>query len=133
MSFLKKLFKKEKEGKKERIVEKQEKEVVREASVDVGIKVKKGHLITGVLLSSHITEKSSDGAAKNKYVFSVARDTNKHMVKKAVESRYGVHVDTVRILNMPGKERRRGRQIGWKSGFKKAVVRVREGEKIEVQ
>ena len=80
----------------------------------------------------HITEKSAMLGGENKYIFLVGPRANKIEVKKAVEGRYGVSVRNVNILNMPGKERRRGRQIGWKPGFKKAIVKVKEGQKIEL-
>jgi large subunit ribosomal protein L23 len=89
--------------------------------------------ILNVLRSPHITEKTSDAAALNKYVFRVDRTTNKDRVRRAVEARYGVGVAEVNILNVHGKERRRGRQIGWKQGYKKAVVTVKKGESIEIQ
>ncbi len=90
-------------------------------------------LSTGTLIFPHLTEKAREAGKTNAYVFGVAGQANKVGVKRSVEGLYGVTVEGVRILNMPGKERRRGRQIGWKPGFKKAIVKVKEGQSIEMQ
>ncbi len=87
----------------------------------------------GVLLRPHLTEKTSSGAEKNKYVFVVSKDTNRIEVKKAVEARYQVEVARVNVVNTQGKERKRGRQVGWRPGYKKAVVTLEEGQTIEIQ
>lgn len=89
--------------------------------------------VTGVLRQPHITEKTAKAAEENKYIFSVAVLANKVKIKRAVEDRYKVKVETVNIINMPGKERRRGKISGWKPGTKKAIVTLKEGQKIEVQ
>ena len=82
---------------------------------------------------AHVTEKTSAGGVGGKYTFVVAQDANKDEVARAVRARYGVKVRDVNILSMPGKMRRRGRQIGWRAGFKKAVVTLKEGETITMQ
>lgn len=89
-------------------------------------------LVFGVLRKPHVTEKTSAGAKKNTYAFSVETRANKPAVKKAVEARYKVNVTQVRMLVMPGKVRMRGRQRGWKPGFKKTIVTIKEGQTIEV-
>lgn len=88
---------------------------------------------TGVLRAPHITEKASQAAGHNQYVFRISERANKTDVRRAVEAKYGVDVQAVNIINLPGKERHRGRQIGWKAGHRKAVVKVKEGQKIEIQ
>jgi len=93
----------------------------------------RGEILVGVLRVPHVTEKTTNAASNNKYVFSVSPDANKITVKRAVEGHYGVGVEKVNVLNTVGKERKRGKQIGWKPGFKKAIVTVKEGESIEVQ
>ncbi|OGZ95558.1 MAG: 50S ribosomal protein L23 [Candidatus Sungbacteria bacterium RIFCSPHIGHO2_01_FULL_50_25] len=82
---------------------------------------------------AHITEKSNSAGERGTYTFVVASQANKSEVKRAVEAKYGVLVRRVNVLSMPGKVRRRGRQVGWKSGFKKAVVVLQEGERIDTQ
>lgn len=95
--------------------------------------VKKGRIIPGIIRSPRITEKTSVAAKENKYVFEVSSRANKPGVKRAVEARYGVDVEHINIINTRGKERRRGRQIGWKPGFKKAIVKIKQGQTIEIQ
>jgi len=85
-----------------------------------------------VLKSPQVTEKATDLLQKNQYVFKVYPRANKAEVKKAIEDAYGVDVESVRMINIPGKKRRLGRIEGWRSGTKKAIVRVKEGQKIEV-
>lgn len=84
----------------------------------------------GILIRPHITEKTM--AQSGRYAFVVSGTANKREVAAAVTQRFHVAVEDVRMLNMPGKERRRGRTIGWKSGFKKAVVVLAEGQTIEM-
>ncbi|MFY9463278.1 MAG: 50S ribosomal protein L23 [Candidatus Sungiibacteriota bacterium] len=85
-----------------------------------------------ILIAPHTTEKTTDFSAHGIYVFKVAALANKRTVASAVAARYGVAVDCVRVAVQPAKERRRGRQIGWKRGFKKAMVQLKEGQKIEM-
>ena len=77
-----------------------------------------------------ITEKSNMARAENKYFFEVGRDANKIEIKKAVEDIYKVKVDSVRTQVKVGKERRVGRSTGRTSDWKKAIVRLKEGEKM---
>lgn len=135
MSFLKKIFKKKKQQKTDnQTVEEKDKRSPVEMGSREGVKRSSDkRAIVGVIERPYITEKTSAGAGNGKYVFMVSRYANKITVRKAVESRYGVRASSVRIVNVPGKERRRGKQIGWKPGFKKAIVKVKEGQTIEIQ
>jgi large subunit ribosomal protein L23 len=83
------------------------------------------------LKAPHISEKSSMMQADGVHVFKVVRDANKVTLKKAIEERYGVVVEKVRIVSVPGKIRRRGAITGKKQGFKKALVKLKEGSVIE--
>lgn len=95
--------------------------------------VKKKAIETYRLLKNpYVTEKGTDLARKNQYVFQVWPRANKPQIKKAIESLYGVDVVSVRIVKVPAKKRRIGRISGWRSGFKKAIIRIKEGQKIEV-
>ena len=90
----------------------------------------------GILMHPHITEKTAAASAlsgKKMYAFAVSGDANKHEVKQAVESRYNVKVTAVRVVNIRGKEIRRGKQIGWKQGMKKAYATLAVGQTIEIQ
>lgn len=86
-----------------------------------------------VIVRPIITEKStSDQAQNNHYTFEVSRDANKHEIKHAVERLFSVHVEQVRTSHQRGKWRRRGQIRGKRPNWKKAVVRVAEGETIEI-
>jgi large subunit ribosomal protein L23 len=77
-----------------------------------------------------ITEKSTSlRDQRNIVAFVVHRDANKIEIKKAVEDRFDVRVAEVRVANMHGKTRRRGRFVGRRPDWKKAYVRLAEGEK----
>ena len=85
-----------------------------------------------VLRGPHITEKATDLTDKNQYVFEVFPKAGKAEVKRAVEDLYGANVVSVRIINVPSKKRRLGRIEGERKGYKKAIVKIVEGQKIEV-
>lgn len=81
----------------------------------------------------HISEKATDLAEeKNQYVFDVSPNYNKQEIKKSIEGIYGVDVLSVNIVKIPAKKRRVGRQEGFRKGFTKAVVKIKEGQKIEI-
>lgn len=86
-----------------------------------------------ILRSPHITEKTSHAGETGTYVFRVSPYANKNTVKQAVERRYGVGVARVRVLQTPAHARVRGRIVGWKPGFKKAMVTLKSGEHIDIQ
>lgn len=85
-----------------------------------------------VLLAPHITEKTamSDGAAAQ-VAFKVVPDASKLEIKKAVEQLFEVKVEGVRVVNMKGKTRRTRTGIGQHSDWKKAYVRLAEGQEID--
>ena len=85
-----------------------------------------------VLKAPHITEKATYLAGKNQYVFRVEDRANKTEIEKAIEDLYGVEVVSVKIIKIPKKQRRLGRISGWRKGYKKAIVKIKEGQKIEV-
>jgi large subunit ribosomal protein L23 len=66
------------------------------------------------------------------YTFIVAKDSNKIEIRSAVQELFSVTVADVRTANYPGKTRRVGRSTGRKSGYKKALVRLVEGDSIDV-
>ncbi len=95
--------------------------------------VKKGFNVAyRTLKTPHITEKAGDLAKKNQYVFKIWPGANKTEIKKAIQDIYGVDVLDVRIIKISRKPRRLGRQRGWREGYKKAIVKIKEGQKIEV-
>lgn len=83
-----------------------------------------------ILHNYHLSEKSNWLSTAGRYVFRVAKNTNKLEVKKAVEKVYDVHVVSVNIVNIYGKTRRQGAASGRTSDWKKAYVTLKEGERI---
>jgi len=80
----------------------------------------------------HISEKASYLAEKDQYVFDILPNYNKNEVKNAVEGIYGVDVLSVNIIKIPAKKRRLGKTQGFRKAFKKAVVKIKNGQKIEI-
>lgn len=80
----------------------------------------------------HISEKASYLAEKNQYTFEISPNYNKNEVKKAVEGIYGVDVLSVNVIKIPAKKMRLGRTEGFKKSLAKAVVKIKEGQKIEI-
>jgi len=68
----------------------------------------------------------------NQYVFEVARDSNKIEIKRAIETVFSVKVDQVRTMQVRGKVKRQGAHAGRRSDWKKAVVTLQSGEKIDL-
>lgn len=79
-----------------------------------------------------ITEKSTVSKDENKYVFEVDRRANKIEVAKAVEKLFKVKVINVHVMNVTGKKKRIGRILGEKRSWKKAVVTLAPGSRIEI-
>lgn len=79
-----------------------------------------------------VTEKSHEAMAANKYVFKVLPEATKQQVKQAIEELYGVNVIKMNMVSLPSKKRVTGRTVGRKSGVKKAIATLKEGDKIEL-
>lgn len=77
-----------------------------------------------------VTEKSYEGVEKRRYTFKVPDGLAKPEIAKQVSEEFGVTVTDVRTLRRPGKTRTRGRHKGYRPGFKKAVVELKEGDTI---
>ena len=87
--------------------------------------------LMNVVLAPVVSEKSTFVADKNRqYVFRAADRATKPQVKAAVELMFKAKVDSVTLLNVRGKERRFGRLSGRKRSWKKAYVRLAEGQEI---
>ena len=84
-----------------------------------------------VLKKPLITEKSTELQVQNKYAFEIAAGANKPMVKEAVEKAFNVKVTGVNVVTMPGKTRRVGRRQVQTPPWKKALVTLQAGDKIE--
>ncbi len=86
-----------------------------------------------VILRPVVTEESSMLVEEQRtYTFLVAKDANKLEIKAAVQTLFNVKVQAVRTANYQGKWRRVGRSVGRKATFKKAVVKIAEGDAIDV-
>ena len=86
---------------------------------------------TLVLLRPVITERSMTETAKGRYTFAVDTDATKQEIAAAVAEAFKVDVVAVNTMPVRGKARRLGRKIGRKPDWKKAIVTIGEGQKIE--
>ena len=90
-------------------------------------------IVHDVLIRPVISEKSVAQTERNNYTFAVARDANKFQIKDAVQTQFKVDVLGVRVLTVKPKEKRRGRRTpGMTAGWRKAVVTIAAGQKIEL-
>ena len=85
-----------------------------------------------IILQPMVSEKSTHLLRENKYVFKVPLRVGKIEIKEAVEEMFKVRVDKVRTMQVKGKPRKwRGRMVGKTSCYKKAIVKLKEGDTIE--
>jgi large subunit ribosomal protein L23 len=85
-----------------------------------------------ILLAPHVSEKSARASEQaNQVVFRVRRDATKPEIKAAIELMFEVKVDSVNVVNAEGKVKRFGQRFGRRSDFKKAYVRLAEGQNID--
>lgn len=84
------------------------------------------------IIEPWITEASTEMAALNKYIFKVFPSADKDQIRQSVEELYKVKAISVRTINVPSKVRSRGRIIGRKTGYKKAIVTLKEGDSIDI-
>jgi large subunit ribosomal protein L23 len=88
---------------------------------------------TSIILTAIVTEKAERlKADQNRYTFRVARGATKIDIRHAVEKLFKIHVTEVRVMNVEGKVRRMGRFEGRRPMWKKALVTVKQGERIDV-
>src|SRR4051794_2457440 len=82
-----------------------------------------------------ISEKSTVLGEQGKYVFEVAADANKIQIKKAIEEVFAgkkIQVEAVHVVNVPGKMRRLGRHQGMTRTWKKAIVTLKAGQRLDL-
>jgi large subunit ribosomal protein L23 len=84
-----------------------------------------------IIIRPIITEKSSRMMSQNKYSFEVLRDANKIEIRRAVEEVFKVKVSAVRTISVHSKPKRMGRFIGRSRAWKKAIVTLLPGQRIE--
>ena len=86
-----------------------------------------------ILVQALVSEKATELLESlNCYVFKVSPDANKLEIKTAIEKSFNVKVASVTTINVHGKTKKLGRFVGKRSSWKKALVRLKEGEKIEL-
>lgn len=89
--------------------------------------------IRNVIKKPLITEKSSIMKEKeNKYTFVVDKEANKYQIRQAVENLFNVKVKSVHTAIFAGKAKRMGKSEGYKSDWKKAVVKLQPGQEISI-
>ena len=85
-----------------------------------------------IILRPLLTEKNALlKETQNRVVFEVAKDANKLEIKRAVEEAFKVSVEAVNVVNVKGKVKRLGRNLGKRRDWKKAVITLKEGSTIE--
>ncbi len=85
-----------------------------------------------ILKRPHMTEKAlAQKELANQVTFEVSRDANKIEIRRAVERMFGVSVRKVATINMRGKKKRMGRHQGRRAAWKKAIITLKAGDKIE--
>ena len=85
-----------------------------------------------VLIAPVVSEKSYGQIAQNRYTFRVHKDAHKTQIRQAVEELFEVKVVGVNVVKMPSKPKRRGMIKGTRPGWKKAIVELKPGDKIEI-
>jgi large subunit ribosomal protein L23 len=84
------------------------------------------------LLRPIVTEKALSQRKHNQYLFEVSKSLSKREIRQAVEEIFSVKVEAVRVMNLKGKRRRMGWFVGYRPDRKRALVKLREGERIEL-
>lgn len=85
-----------------------------------------------IILKPLVTEQATADMANGRYHFKVRKDANKTQIKSAVEEIFKVSVVAVNTMNVTGKQRRMGRFVGSRPDWKKAIVKLAEGQSIKV-
>ena len=86
---------------------------------------------TDIIIAPVITEKAAYATEKNVYTFKVSKDANKIEIKKAIEAAFNVNVVKVNTLITKAKDKRVGKYTGKTKTYKKAIVTLKDGDKIE--
>ena len=84
-----------------------------------------------IIIRPLVTEMTTELMEECKYVFVVAKEANKIEIAKAVSTIFNVKVESVNTVNVLGKVKRMGRNLGKRSDYKKAIVKLAAGETIE--
>lgn len=142
-------FRSKKEEEKKAVIEKERPKVIKDAKkgkkepkpkreVSKGreeakkILKKEENIAHRILIEPLVTEKSTSLGQFNKYVFKVDQKAGKNQIKEAVQDYYGVGVTGVNIVKIRPKKRMHGRMVGYKKGYKKAIVTLQTGDTIGI-
>lgn len=85
-----------------------------------------------IIVRPLVTEKNTNLMQYNKYSFEVLRNASKPEIKRAIETIFSVTVSKVHTMNVRGKLKRRGREMGYTRDWKKAIVTLVPGDRIEI-
>ena len=85
-----------------------------------------------VLLRPVVSEKSYEQITQNRYTFKVHKDAHKTQIRQAVEQQFDVKVVAVNVVKVQPKPKRRGLFRGTRPGWKKAIVELKAGDKIDI-
>jgi large subunit ribosomal protein L23 len=85
-----------------------------------------------VLIRPVVSEKSYEQIQRNRYTFQVHKDAHKTQIRQVVEELFDVRVARVNVIKMKPKPKRRGLIKGERPGWKKAIVELKAGDKIEI-
>ena len=85
-----------------------------------------------VLIAPIVSEKSYEATTRGEYTFKVHQDAHKTQIRQAVEELFGVSVTRVNVMKVQAKPKRRGMIKGTQPGWKKAIVELKAGDKIEI-
>lgn len=85
-----------------------------------------------IIIRPVLSEKSTDIAEQNKYVFRVSLKANKHQMKKAIKEIFNVEPVSINVMRVRGKEKRVRYRYGFTPSWKKAIITLKPGDKIEL-
>jgi large subunit ribosomal protein L23 len=108
------------------------KEAIKSEPASVKTTAGRGGFSYEAIKQPHISEKATGLAEMDQYIFEISPNYNKNEIKKAVEGLYNVDVLSVNMIKIPSKKRRLGKTEGFRKAYKKAVVRIKNGQKIEI-
>lgn len=97
-----------------------------------GNSIKKYRRDVNVIKYPIITDKATRLLENNQYTFAVYRECDKPSIKSAIEYFFDVKVTKINTCNLPKKQKRVGKYIGWKPQYKKAIVTLSEGDVINL-
>lgn len=127
INFFKNLFKRKPKEKKAEV----KKAVSKVEPVKKVASRKKGEIYR-ILKEPRVSEKATYLSDQGKYTFKVFSQANKIQIKRAITNLYGVRVKNVKIINIKPKKRILRGIEGTKGGYKKAIITLKQGEKIEI-